>query len=310
LDDSMAKMFIIANPVAGNGSGERAIPAIHSCCQELALAYELVTTERPLHAIEIAREASSDGYELIVSAGGDGTANEVLNGIMQAHDQGSVLSTLGMLGVGRGNDFAHMVRVPDDLRSACALLKSGRKRYVDIGRVYGGDFPEGRYFGNSVGVGFDAIGTIEVAKLPRWGGFLSFFFAVLKTIFLYTEAPMAAIELENETLEQRSLMISVMNGQRLGGGFWMAPDSEPDDGSFDVCIAADVSRMRILQLIPHFMRGSQGTQAEITMRRSSRISITSPKAGLPAHADGEIICVDGRRLDIELFPRALPVICG
>ncbi len=167
----------------------------------------------------------------------------------------------------------------------------------------------GRYFGNCGGVGFDAIATIEAAKLPRWGGFLSFLVAVLKTIFLYNKAAVSTVVYDGKNLTQPSLMISVMNGRRLGGGFFMAPNSEPDDGLFDLCIAHEVSPARIFRLIPHFLHGTQSTQKEITTGQAARISITAVEGALPAQTDGEILCVDGQRLEIELLPRQIEVIC-
>jgi diacylglycerol kinase (ATP) len=145
--------------------------------------------------------------------------------------------------------------------------------------------------------------------LPRMGGFLSFFVAVLKTIFLYYRAPLTAVAYDGQTLTQPSLMVSVMNGQRLGGGFIMAPDAEPDDGLFDLCIAGEVSRPRMFGLIPHFLRGTQATQEPITTGQAARISITAIDGSLPAHTDGEILCVDGDHLEVELLPRQIEVVC-
>ena len=210
--------------------------------------------------------------------------------------------------MGRGNDFAASVGIPHDLDQGCQALVDDRRRTIDIGRVSGGLYPGGRYFGNCVGVGFDAIATIEVNKLPRLGGFLSFLVAVLKTIFIYHEAPMATVTYDGHTLTQRSLLISIMNGRRLGGGFIMAPDSEPDDGLFDLCIAQHVSRTRKLMHLPHFLRGTQATQDPIRTGRARRVVVTAVEGVLPAHTDGETLCIDGRRLELELLPRQIEVI--
>lgn len=306
----MKKIKIIVNPVAGSGSGERAIPRIEQLLQEGQLGFDLVRTEHPGHGIELTREAVAQGYDIVVAAGGDGTSNEVINGLMQAKLSGKKLPALGVLSVGRGNDFAHGVNIPHELEKACQVLKENHRRVIDIGRVAGGKYPEGRYFGNCVGVGFDAVTTIEVSKMPRFGGFLSFFIAVLKTIFLYYKGPLISIEYDGQTLTQRCLMISVMNGQRLGGGFWMAPNAKPDDGLFDLCIARQVSRRRIFSLIPYFLKGTQGTQEEITMGQASRMAIMAVEGVLPAQTDGEILCVDGNHLEIELLPRQLEVVCS
>ena len=304
----MSRYKVIANPSAGGGAGERAIPRIERLLTRHGLDFDIVRTQRRGHAAELARESVIAGCDVIVAAGGDGTTNEVINGLMEARQAGYHSVVLGVLGVGRGNDFAHGVGIPHDLELACRVLVEGHRRMIDIGRVAGGLFPQGRYFGNCVGVGFDAIGTIEVAKLPRLGGFLSFFIAVLKTIFLYYKAPLTTVEYDGQTLTQPSLMISIMNGRRLGGAFWMAPDAEPDDGLFNLCIAHEVSRARIFSLIPHFLRGTQVTQEPITTGQAAHVSITAVKGVLPAQTDGEILCIDGQHLEIELLPRQIEVL--
>ncbi len=305
----MKQYRVIANPAARRGAAAAAIPRIERQLSKRGLSFDIVLTQRPGHAIGLAYEAAAAGYEVVVAAGGDGTANEVLNGLMTAKQAGKGRPAIGLLGVGRGNDFAHGVGVPATLEEATDVLAEDHRRVIDVGRVAGGRFPEGRYFGNCVGVGFDAVGTIEANKLPNLGGFLTYFAAVLKTIFLYYEAPLTRIDYDGETVCQPSLMVSVMNGQRLGGGFLMAPDGKPDDGLFDLCIAGEVSRARMFALIPHFLRGTQATQEQIKAVQASRVSITALEGSLPAQTDGEILCVDGQHLDIELLPRQIEVVC-
>jgi diacylglycerol kinase family enzyme len=113
---------------------------------------------------------------------------------------------------------------------------------------------------------------------------------------------------DTETIKQTSLMISVMNGRRMGGGFQMAPDSKADDGMFDLCIAETASKGRILQMIPHFIRGTQATLPEIQMKRAKKVSITSLDRTFPAHADGEFICLEGKHLTLEILPQELEII--
>jgi len=105
-----------------------------------------------------------------------------------------------------------------------------------------------------------------------------------------------------------TLMISIMNGRRMGGGFMMAPQGLPDDGLFDLCIAEQVSRARIFALIPHFMRGTQAQQASIQTGRTSEISIEALQGNLPAHADGETICTHGKQLMVKLLPSQIDMI--
>jgi diacylglycerol kinase (ATP) len=299
---------IILNPTAGHGNGAHAQPQIEQLFTQHKVSYNLVRTEQPGHGIELTRQAIKEGYEVIVAAGGDGTVNEVVNGLMQSKLEGVPIPTMGVLCVGRGNDFSGSVGIPTDLEAGFQALLTGNRRIVDVGRVVGGKYPEGRYFCNCVGVGFDAITTIEVSKLPRWGGYLSFMAAVLKTIFLYNKAPLAKIEYDGKVITQRSLLISIMNGRRLGGGFIMAPNSLPDDGVFDLCIAEQMSSLEVIKMIPHFTRGDQATQSKIKTGQAGKISIISQDGPLPAQTDGEIICVDGSHLEVEVVPRQIEII--
>ncbi|HUT21712.1 MAG TPA: acylglycerol kinase family protein, partial [Anaerolineae bacterium] len=111
----MTRYKIIANPAAGGGAGARAIPRIERLLDEHGLDFDVVRTERPWHAAELAKEAAVAGCDVVVAAGGDGTANEVLNGLMEAKLAGKHSFAMGILSVGRGNDFAHGVGVPYEL---------------------------------------------------------------------------------------------------------------------------------------------------------------------------------------------------
>jgi diacylglycerol kinase (ATP) len=300
---------IIANPTAGAGAGARAVLHLEELLAERGVPFDLVCTAEPWHAADLAHEAVEDGYDTVVSLGGDGTANEVLNGLMRARQDGAGSSALGVLSVGTGNDFAYGVDAPIGLQEGCKALAEGNRRTIDVGHVVGGLYPQGRYFGNGVGVGFDAAAGFEASRLTKLRGFLRYLVAVLRTIFFYYKAPTVRIEYDGSSLTQPSLMVSVMNGRRLGGGFLVAPEAEADDGLFDLCIAREVSRGRIFALIPHFLRGTQATQEPISTARASHVAITALKGSLPAHADGETLCTEGDRLELELLPRQLEIVC-
>ncbi len=305
----MHRHLVIVNPVSGRGAGERSIPRLHALLRGQSLSYDLVRTERPMHAAEIAQGAARDGYAVVVAAGGDGTANEVINGLMRAREAGiDPVAAMAVLCVGRGNDFAFGAGIPLDLEEGCRALVGGRRKRIDVGRVAGGLFPEGRFFGNGVGVGFDAVVGFEALKMKRLHGFASYIVAALKTIFLYFHAPLVRLELDGQSQTLRSLMVSVMNGRRMGGGFMMAPSARADDGLFDLCVAREVSRPGILALIPRFMQGTQATHPAISTARGREVRVTALEGELPAHADGETLCVDGKELSLEILPGRLDVI--
>jgi diacylglycerol kinase (ATP) len=300
------KMLVIVNPIAGRGHAGRMIPVIESNLHGLGLAFESVCTERPWHATELAGRAARDGFDLVVTAGGDGTANETLNGLMRARAEGYDRTAMSILPVGTGNDFAYGMGMRGDLDTACRALAEGRRLQMDVGRVIGGDYPEGRYFGNGVGVGFDAAVGFEAAKIRWLRGLPAYLIAALRTIFIYFRAPTVEITIGEESFTQTSLLVSVMNGQRLGGGFFTAPDGLPDDGLLDLCIASAPGKLRTFQLLLHVMKGTQATQPEFRTGRTPSIRIRALQGSLPAHCDGETLCYAGDELRIELIPGAIP----
>jgi len=306
----LSKHFIIVNPVAGKGAAERTIPEIKAYLDSFDIEYDMILTEYPGHAISLAEEAGSNGYGTVVAVGGDGTANEVINGLMRAADKGDLISNLAVLPVGRGNDFSFGMGVPQDLESACKLLANGKTRKIDIGFVKGGDYPAGRYFGNGVGIGFDTVVGFEAAKLPSFiSGIPAYLIAALKTIFLYFNAPLLRLEIDDDVLEQHCLLVSLMNGKRMGGSFLFAPDSESDDGLLNLCIARQVSRFGVLGLFPKVMSGTQQDHPAIYMPIARRVRIKALSGTLPVHADGETICEAGEYLEVEIFQQKLKLVC-
>ncbi len=305
----MTRYKIIANPAAGLGAGAQAFLDIEALMRVHQLNFDLVRTERPWHGADLARQAVRDGYDVVVAAGGDGTANEALNGLMRAKRAGEGEAALGVLTVGRGNDFAFSMGVPEGVDAGCHALAQDYRRTIDVGYMIGGDYPEGRYFGNGVGIGFDAVVGFVAAEQKRLTGLPSYLVAALKTIFLYYQAPRMQIAYNGQTLEISPLMVSIMNGIRLGGGFMMAPEGKPDDGMFDLTIVEQVSRPRIFGLIVHFMRGTQASHPAVHPVKTQHVVATALEGALPAHADGETLCKEGERLELELLPEQIELIC-
>jgi diacylglycerol kinase (ATP) len=305
------KPILIFNPTAGKGSAGKKLPQVQSLLAATGFEYDLVLTEGPGHAQTLAQQAAVSGRKLVVAAGGDGTVNETINGLMRSNGNGNGRPALGVLPVGRGNDFAYGMGIPHAVEDACAALMKANKRLIDVGHVAGGDYPDGRYFGNGVGLGFDTVVGFEAAKIKWLHGGASYLVAVIRTIFLYAKAPTYEIIIDDDVFQQPYLMISVMNGQRMGGSFMMAPDGHPGDGKFDLCLAGDVKQIRILPLAATFISGKQGGDRDIRMVRAQRISIRAiGNGGIPAHADGETLCTAGQALTIHMVPGALEVITG
>ena len=299
---------IIVNPTSGRGSGSRSVPQIEKLLIEYGLNFEIVQTEYPWHAAELAQEAAMEGFDVVVAAGGDGTVNEIINGLMTTKGDNTKQPALGVLSVGRGNDFAFSMNIPTNIEAGCKTIASNQRRSIDIGRVEGGLYPQGRYFGNGVGIGFDAVVGFEALKLKRLHGFPSYLVAALKTIFLYFHAPQVKIAFKDEIRELPALMVSIMNGRRMGGGFMMAPKGLSDDGLLNVCIVHQVSRPQIFSLIAKFMQGTQDAHPAIERIHTQQLRVTALQGMLPAHADGETLCEDGTELVLALLPSQIELI--
>jgi diacylglycerol kinase family enzyme len=178
---------------------------------------------------------------------------------------------------------------------------------VDVGQVTLSDHSP-RYFGNTVNIGFGGIVTREARKIKWLRGTALYLPVVLKTVFLYHKPLSVTIEHDGQELALRTIMITVANGSREGGGFYVAPNAQPDDGLFDLCIVHEISQLAMLSLIPHFMNGAHIGREPITMIRARQVTITSPD-NLIAHADGEMLCTDAHRIEFKILPQRLRVRC-
>jgi diacylglycerol kinase (ATP) len=304
----MDKLKIIVNPTSGRGAGARSIRGIKEKLDAKKVPYDLVVTDKPWHAVELTKTAVKEGYKIVVAVGGDGTANEVINGLMQAKLEKLGTAAMGMLTVGRGNDFAFSMDIPIGLDESLETLLANKRIPIDIGFVKGGDYPQGRYFGNCIGIGFDAVVGFVAVKLKPLRGFPSYILGALLTNYIYFKPPRIKAVFDTETLDDHFLMVSVMNGRRLGGGFMMAPNGNPNDALFDVCVTKKVSKGKVLELIPHFMKGDQYDYEPVRLIQTTTLKASALDGTLPVHVDGETLCTEGKELDIKLLERQIELI--
>lgn len=298
--------LVILNPTAGKGTASEKEPRLRRLLDKQQIEYELVHTEGPMHAAELVREASR-GFDVVVAAGGDGTCNEIVNGLMTIEDR-TDRPALGVLCIGRGNDFAHAAGIPHSLEPGIRALAAGNRRLLDVGRLSGCGPRDPRYFCNGLGIGFDTIVGLEAERMKRVGGFLGYVLGALKTIARFPEAPFVRLQSKELSLQQEATQISIMIGMRMGGAFLMCPRSLPDDGALDLCVAGRVSRLRMVQLFFKFLKGTQEGQPEVATGRATRFEVEAERGALLVHADGETICIDGSRLVAECVPGALQVV--
>jgi YegS/Rv2252/BmrU family lipid kinase len=302
----LSKTIVILNPIAGRGAGARLEPQIARWLRQRGLDFDLVTTTAPGHAVTLAHDAAARGCRSVVAAGGDGTANEVLNGLMQG-GSGPDGPAFGVLPLGTGNDFAFSAGLTLDLFEACQAVARGETRILDVGRMHA-DNEEPRFFCNGVGMGFDAIANIESRKVKRLKGDLVYLVAVFRTLAFYYAAPQTTIRFDGQELSQPCLMVSIMNGRRVGSSFYITPDARIDDGLLELCVAAQVSRFKMVRFVPRFMRGTHVTDPDITMSQGRQVSVVS-ESPWASHVDGEIYGVGACGYEVELLPQHLRLIC-
>ncbi len=300
------KVKMIINPNADLGRAWRQAADLRPVVDQFGGA-DWTGTVYPTHAIELARRAAEEGYELIISVGGDGTVHEVINGLMQVPAENR--PRLGIVPMGTGNDFAHALGIHPPAAEALRNIFTGQPRRIDIGKLVDGS---GRveYWDNALGIGFDATTTIYSRRFTLLRGFIAYFLAVLQTIMLNHDAPRMHITTDKEQWTDELLMLTLCNGAREGGGFLVAPEAIPDDGILDYACIGPVSRLMMLRLIPEVLRGTHGRFSQIRMGRLMRMELKS-EAPLTIHTDGEIFAgfgMDVRQLSVEILPGAMEII--
>ena len=301
---------IILNPIAGKGYAPKKIPLINEFMQSIDFDYEITLTKDVGHATELAKEFAKKADTIVVAAGGDGTCNEVINGLMLAKaDNPDLQPVFGVLPIGRGNDFAFGASIPADLTNSLQLLVQGEDFPMDVGLIKGGDYPEGRFFGNGIGVGFDTIVGLEAAKMKHIHGAFAYLIGALKTLILYPPAPEVEITYNDISMQINPALVSIMNGQRMGGTFFMAPNASNSDGVLNLCFTQQGSRRELLKTMMHYVKGTQQTLPNTTTAQSSVFTLKALSGSLAVHADGETICEAGKDIEVSCLPHAIRIIC-
>jgi YegS/Rv2252/BmrU family lipid kinase len=300
------KVKLILNPMANLGNAWKVAKDLRPIVAEYGHA-DWSGTVYPAHAIELARQAGEQGYEVVIAVGGDGTVHEVINGLMQVPAGNRPM--LGIVPTGSGNDFAHAVGAFAEPEAALNHVLTGEATPIDLGLLIDEDGRK-EYFDNTLGLGFDAVVTIRSHKLPIVRGFLMYLTAVIQTIILNFDPMDLHVETESETWDLPTLMLTLCNGPREGGGFVVAPEARLDDGILHYATIRKVSRPMMFRLIPEVMKGTHGRFKPVRMGTCRKMSMTSDRP-IYIHADGEIYTGFGsnlRQLSIEVVPNALRVV--
>ena len=300
---------VILNPTSGGGRGGKRIEAIRRGLAARGIDATLLLTAEPRHAVSLAREAAHDGVDLVVAAGGDGTVHETASGLLQALAEGADDVALGVLPVGTGNDFAKLVGPLKDLDGSLDVLARGRVRRFDAGLAGWGDGEH--WFVNAGGTGVDVEVVRQILR-NRSGhtpALLKYLSAVLKALVGFEAVPLR-IRLDSHEIETEAMIIAVSNGRCVGGGFWVTPDAEPDDGVFDVCLVKRTSYLEALGALPLIIRGRHQNHPRVEMHRARVVEIVAlGEDPLFFQLDGELHEPErARRLTFRVVPAALPVV--
>ncbi len=286
--------YFIVNPVSGRGKGKVLGERLIDRLTRLSIDFDIHWTERPGHAIELA-EKGAQSHAVVVSVGGDGTLNEVVNGL--AGQQ----AALGVIPVGSGNDFARALNIPFHFEQALQVLLQGRKKHVDLGKA------NERYFHNGVGIGFDAWVVHTSLGVKRLRGNAIYLYSVLRTLMNYQPVPLE-LSFNGTVKVDDYFMVSVGNGVSMGGGFYLTPDAEINDGLFDLCLIQNMPVVSILKNLIKVYSGKHKEDPRVEMTRTDKLTIAS-RQPFAVHVDGELLSLKVDKLEIEIIPRGLEVIC-
>ena len=282
------KILFIVNPVSGRGKAAKKISKLESLLKKKEVDYKMVKTSSPGDAKTIAFERRKN-FDIVSVFGGDGTMNEVLNGLVGGNTPMSIIP------IGTGNDFARSANLPMKMEVALDNILNGKPISYDIGL-----FNNERYFINVIGIGFDAFANIQSRKIKRLRGTMVYVVAVFKTLRQWTSVKMK-IEMDDKEIEDLSYLTCIANGWSVGGGLSLAPDANLNDGFFDICHVSDISSGKIVRHFSRLMNGKINDFSEVSLHRSKKIKITSNDS-LPMHLDGEIIEGENKEFDIEIIP--------
>ena len=288
----MAKTCIILNPSAGS-IGD--LDAVTARLRQLPDAEIRLTTRRG-SAARFAKTAIKKGRDTIIAAGGDGTLNEVINGIGENLGAAKV----GLLPLGTGNDFGRSIEMPVDLEAGIEVMRSGHTRAIDLVRVTS---DEVRYFVNVSAGGFSGLVNEKLtpALKKTWGplAYLRSAAAALPELRAY-RTTLALDNAESITMELYNVVVA--NGRYVAGGRLIAPDASIDDGLLDVVLIPERPASELALVVAQIALGTHLSSAAVVHRRAAKLTVNS-KPGMWFNVDGEL--VGNEPATFEIVPRAL-----
>ncbi|HEY5560751.1 MAG TPA: diacylglycerol kinase family protein [Clostridiaceae bacterium] len=273
------KHLFIVNPMAGKGHAQDVIPLIKEYFKDRNEEYIIEETKGPGDATLIARRYVEKGNYRVYSVGGDGTLNEVLNGMAESD------SSLAIIPAGSGNDFIRsLYSSGKNLKDILLETIEGEESQIDFAKV------NDRYFINIASIGFDAKvveSTLGFKKLPLISGSLAYVFGIFQTLIKNSKFE---VEIETEDIKEKKsiVLIAVGNGRYYGGGFMALPYAKLDDKLLDICLVNQLKRWKILMLLSKYKKGKHESIKEVSLNKVKAFSIKSQQE-FPVNIDGELI---------------------
>ena len=294
----ISTVFLV-NPASDNGATGRRWPKLAARARALGLEGQTLQSSRPGELSELAERAVREGAELIVAAGGDGTLNEVVNGIVRAGGE----SELATIPLGTGMDFVRTYGIPRRFDDAVRVARDGRARMIDVGHVsfVGGE----RYFANVSTAGMSGAVAKRANRMTKaFGGRVTFFYALGRE-FLSWQNTRVTVRLDDGTERVGKMHdVIVANGSWHGGAMKLAPDALPDDGLFEVQLIGDVNRLDFVLTAPKLYVGKHLGHPKIEAFRARVVEVDADEP-LPIEVDGETVGTTPARW--EIVPHALRI---
>lgn len=310
--DGVADWLVIVNPNAGLRAGEKDWPLISQLLKDYGFDFDAVFTERPFQAIELSQNLITDkGYRKVIAIGGDGTLNEVVNGIFKQERFATTDIILGMITVGTGNDWARMYGFPKKYKKAIKILRNERTFLQDVGKVkYRYDSAHStRYFVNMAGMGYDALVAkkTNLMKAKGRGGTFLYLFNLIAGLFQYEHTQLNILSDGKEIFDGKVFSLSIGVCKYNGGGMMQLPEAIPDDGLLDMTLIKKTSKFKVISNIKKLYDGSFVKMKEVEMFKAPSFSITStPRHSIYLETDGESLGTSP--LDFEIVPKAIKLI--
>ncbi len=292
---------VILNPYSNRWNAQKRWPEAKSALRAAGVEFELAVSERPKGAVELAAQAAREGFSPIIAAGGDGTIGDVVNGIANVRPE-TDLGVIGILPLGTANDLAANLGLPLDLGRAARVIAAGKTRLIDVGHV------NGVYFANNSAIGLEPYVTVKQAAIGWIKGVPRYLVAAVQGI-LDRPTWQATVEWDDGRYEGPLTLVSVGNGPRTGGLFYMAPHADPSDGKLTFVCAYRSTRLNTFSILPKTMdpKGDFVQEQGIQEVNCTWLKIRLDRPS-PAHTDGELFPLPVTEMEYRIIPACLRVL--